>query len=436
MRRNAIIVILAVMSLTCAAWVYSSPPPMTGGGSGVTLDNNASHCYRGDGTWALCSSAEADTLATVSARGHTTTTGVHVSGVSSSIDNATITNSTITGYIVTGGNAGTASALAADPANCSAGQIALGITAAGVAECTATPSGLTSVGATTFTGALTGNATGLSGTPNITVGTVSAGAAGFTVDADGDTVAKSISITRTNAPQTVKLYEATSDGNDSLTITVPTNGTGLSGDKTLTLNQSLALTGTMTDTKACTYASSGTQISCNTTLTSGTVTGTGTQYYLPYWSSTSALGALAAAGTDGQVPKGVTGGAPVFGNPVPEADCSGNATITVAQALNGVVCNNYGQAAAPIGITLPAAAAGMSVMAVMGTAQAGGSNYWHLQTPGLAAVMYLDGSVTGKYWVGIAAPVKGNYFSCFSFRTGASEWSWICSTGAGTTVTN
>lgn len=38
------------------------------------------------------------------------------------------------------GNAGTATALAADPANCAAGQVALGVTAAGVAECTATPS--------------------------------------------------------------------------------------------------------------------------------------------------------------------------------------------------------------------------------------------------------------------------------------------------------
>lgn len=56
------------------------------------------------------------------------------------------------------GNASTATALAADPANCAAGQIAIGVNASGVAECTATPSGLTSVGATTFTGALTGNA--------------------------------------------------------------------------------------------------------------------------------------------------------------------------------------------------------------------------------------------------------------------------------------
>ena len=41
----------------------------------------------------------------------------------------------------------------------------------------------------------TGTAAGLSGTPNITVGTISAGAAGFMVDADGDMSVKSISTT-------------------------------------------------------------------------------------------------------------------------------------------------------------------------------------------------------------------------------------------------
>lgn len=120
-------------------------------------------------------------------------------------------------------------------------------------------------------------------------------------------------------------------------------------------------------------------------------------------------------------------------NPVLEIDCSGNATITSAQALQGIICNNYGQAAASVNINLPTAAAGMSIMAVMGTAQAG--NYWHL-TSATAGTMYLDGSATGKNWVGYAATVVGNYFSCFSFRTGASAWSWICSTGAGTTTTN
>lgn len=38
------------------------------------------------------------------------------------------------------GNASTASALAADPANCAAGQLALGVNASGVAECSANPS--------------------------------------------------------------------------------------------------------------------------------------------------------------------------------------------------------------------------------------------------------------------------------------------------------
>ena len=41
----------------------------------------------------------------------------------------------------------------------------------------------------------TGTAAGLSGTPNITVGTISAGAGGVTVDADGDMTVKSISTT-------------------------------------------------------------------------------------------------------------------------------------------------------------------------------------------------------------------------------------------------
>jgi hypothetical protein len=50
------------------------------------------------------------------------------------------------------GNAGTASALAADPADCSSGTVALGINAAGTAQCTATPS------VTSITGALVGNA--------------------------------------------------------------------------------------------------------------------------------------------------------------------------------------------------------------------------------------------------------------------------------------
>lgn len=87
--------------------------------------------------------------------------------------------------------------------------------------------------------------------------------------------AKSFTGIRTDAPQTVKLYESTSDGNDSITITVPAKATGLAADATVTFSQSLAFTGTMTDGKYCTYASSGTQVSCNSTpLVSGGALGT------------------------------------------------------------------------------------------------------------------------------------------------------------------
>jgi hypothetical protein len=102
------------------------------------------------------------------------------------------------------GNAATATNLAADPADCAAGQVATGIAASGALSCTATPS------VTTLTGNVTGNcsgtAGGLSGTPNITVGTISAGATGFSVDADGDVTAKSIS-TGGSADPTITLND-------------------------------------------------------------------------------------------------------------------------------------------------------------------------------------------------------------------------------------
>jgi hypothetical protein len=60
-------------------------------------------------------------------------------------------------------------------------------------------------------GSVTGNAGGLTGTPNITVGTISAGATGFSVDADGDTTAKSITVTKSSGVAgLMSVYEANS----------------------------------------------------------------------------------------------------------------------------------------------------------------------------------------------------------------------------------
>ena len=60
--------------------------------------------------------------------------------------------------------------------------------------------------------------------------TLGAGAAGFAVDADGDTTAKSFITTRTTAPQAVELYEGSAGGSNKVTIAP---STALSADKTI-----------------------------------------------------------------------------------------------------------------------------------------------------------------------------------------------------------
>ena len=82
----------------------------------------------------------------------------------------------------------------------------------------------------------TGTAGGLSGTPNITVGTISAGAGGMTVDADGDAAFKSVTVTRTTSPSAIDLYEGTGGGNNKLTLTLSGN---LAADATLNADQIL-----------------------------------------------------------------------------------------------------------------------------------------------------------------------------------------------------
>ena len=82
----------------------------------------------------------------------------------------------------------------------------------------------------------TGTAGGLSGSPNITVGTISAGAGGMTVDADGDAVFKSVTVTRTTSPTAIDLYEGTGGGDNKLTLTLSGN---LAADATVSADQIL-----------------------------------------------------------------------------------------------------------------------------------------------------------------------------------------------------
>lgn len=148
--------------------------------------------------------------------------------------------------------------------------------------------------------------------------------------------------------------------------------------------------------------------------------------------STGALGAVTgivkgSAGTFTAAVSGTDYIAPT------EVDGHANASPSAATLANGPTIYNYGQGAGDVNITLPTAAANLSFLATVGTAQA--ANYWRF-TSADAGTMYLDGSATGKNYVQFAAPAVGNYFACFTFKTGASAYSWICSTGNGVLTTN
>lgn len=106
---------------------------------------------------------------------------------------------------------------------------------------------------------------------------------------------------------------------------------------------------------------------------------------------------------------------------------------TAAQLKCGAAISNYGQAASNVNITLPTAESNLVFVAHVGTAQA--AHYWRF-TAAAAGTMYLDGSATGKDYVQFSAPAVGNYLTCHTFKSGASAYSWICRTGAGTTSTN
>ncbi|MCK9420213.1 MAG: hypothetical protein M0R70_12625 [Nitrospirae bacterium] len=116
-------------------------------------------------------------------------------------------------------------------------------------------------------------------------------------------------------------------------------------------------------------------------------------------------------------------------------DASAGASPTADQLLacRQTLITNYGQVASNITTTLPATAANLGFLVSISTAQTG--SFFRVQSAA-GGDMYLDGGATGKNYVQFSAPAVGNYFSCFTFRTGSSAWAWICATGNGTTSTN
>ncbi len=251
----------------------------------------------------------------------------------------------------TSGNAGTATALAATPTLCSAGQAAQGILASGNATGCFTPSGGTPGGSS---GAVQGNLSSAFGAiPGFTFNTTSG------------------ALTST---QTITAAGFSGPVTGNVTGNVTGTATGLSGTPSVTVNalsattiNGSALSGTFTGSPTF----SGTPVfsntlSLNTTGTSGGLSGT----------PSIAVNGLTATTINGAALSGTFSGNPTFsGTPVFSntlaANTSGNAGTATALAGTPTTCT-AGQAA--LGITANGNAAGCWTPTGSGTVGSGSAN--------------------------------------------------------------
>lgn len=309
--------------------------------------------------------------------------------------------------------------------------------------------GGTTPGAATFTtvGATTGNITTVNATTvNGTTFDTNVAAAGVTLSgttlsADGTDADININITAKGTGKVIiDDLQLTAD------LAVSEGGTGAS---TLTDNGVLYGNGTAA-VAATAEGATGTVLAGTTgnppsftatpSVTSVTAT---TGYITTLDTNVAAAGVtlagttLAADGTDGNIdinitPKG-TGKLVVNGvisgyNVITEVDCSSGVSLSAAQVC-GTILTNAGQGAADVQNTLPAAAAGYSFVAIMGTTQA--ANTWKL-TAGAGDKIYLDGTAGTDAQSVIITPTVGDYITVVSFKSSGSTYDWIARTGVGT----
>lgn len=108
-------------------------------------------------------------------------------------------------------------------------------------------------------------------------------------------------------------------------------------------------------------------------------------------------------------------------------EVAGHAAIGLSAAqVSSTIIYNTGQAAANIQLTLPAAAAGYSFIATVGTTQA--ANTWKF-TAAANDKIYLDGVAGTDNQSAIVTPAIGNFITCLTFKT--DNYDWICKSGVG-----
>jgi hypothetical protein len=117
-----------------------------------------------------------------------------------------------------------------------------------------------------------------------------------------------------------------------------------------------------------------------------------------------------------------------------EVDGHANDTLTAVE-MHSTQVFNTGMGAADVVLNLPAAAAGLSALFVVGTVQSGKD--WKVRAGASDKILAIaaDGSVTAgsdNGYYGFAAPAVGNCFAVWSFKSGASTWDWMAKAISGT----
>lgn len=99
-----------------------------------------------------------------------------------------------------------------------------------------------------------------------------------------------------------------------------------------------------------------------------------------------------------------------------------------AAEIAGTIINNYGQAAANVALTLPAAAAGYNFIAQVSTTQA--ANTWKF-TADTNDKFYLDGIAGTDNQSIIVTPAAGDFCTVFTFKNADGNYDWIAKSGVG-----
>ena len=123
------------------------------------------------------------------------------------------------------------------------------------------------------------------------------------------------------------------------------------------------------------------------------------------------------------------------GNADPYAYCtSANASTLTATHTSRTIINSYGRGEAQT-VTLPAAATGMTFIALVATQH---NSAWKIQRAGSDTITWSSGGTdtAGKTYFQETNQAVGARVSCVTYKTGASAWSWLCGSITGTWVTD